>query len=156
MGNSIACQNLPEIADCIYSKEVDFEVIDVKKKFIRSKLINRNDIDKKFYKKVENLRETDKNYDFSRKNLLNNKLNNDIKANANPPPKSKKNYNFYNSQSGALIKKSTLESLDEENRIERNYKLKNNGKREYYNGSIKVLLFDDRHSSKNTIPAYTD
>jgi len=150
MGNTVKCQ---KINDCIDSKEVYFEIVDVKKKFIRSKFINRNEIDNKYYKKVES-----KGANTNKASFLNNKVTNISISSDNYKSieeSTNKNYNIDKYKINKRINKlSNNESGDIENITNNNNsKIR---KREYDNGSIKVILFNDRHIGKDAIPELTD
>jgi len=52
MGSNSSCNNLKKFKDCIDVNEQDIKFIDVKKKFIRRKFIESNQVDHYFYKKI--------------------------------------------------------------------------------------------------------
>lgn len=71
MGNGISCSNLTGIKNCVDTNEEDFKFVDVKKKFIKRKLIESNQVDDRFYKKMGN---KTKNPDINDSNNLRNTI----------------------------------------------------------------------------------
>ncbi len=172
MGNHNTCKNI-KIKNCLDAKEVDFEIIDVKKKFIRRKLIDINDIDKKFYRKIENNNNNKKI--FTSINTRNDNDRNNPKFDhlknsknimfSNIPRNYYKNDNDYLHQikTGAFIQKSSSDSLTKiydkniGNKFNSSGFIKNcNKKKEYYNGSVKVITFNDKYYANGPIAEITE
>lgn len=171
MGNSVSnCKELNKFSDCLNSDEVDFKLIDVKKKFINSKYFNRNEMDHKFYKKIVSDKSTHLVYSASKsyyekipkENVLNldNKDFDKIKNKIHASQIGKQNVLIYKSRFSAGINQTlgdstnTLGVSTKKFVPQINSKCINNNqnrKKEYYNGRIKVVLFSDKNSLRNVI-----
>lgn len=159
MGSSLCtCKDTSILTECIDSKAVDFDIINIKKNFIKSKCVNQDETDNKFYKKVilneskpeRNIKQSSHIINFERMTFE--KIKNDFDAFII----NHENVNLSHNRKGIQIKRTSMETcngLGFSTKMLRSQlnSINDMPKKEYYNGSIKVILFNDRTSLKNII-----